>query len=189
MCLYLSARVPHPTVFALVEDLWWQGVPGGRPRLLGNVLPHPLPVHLVGGDVTFLVLDLIGRQEAQHVLLLLLDLCAPRGGTERKSSVRQASTHGLLREHKAPPTQPSAISLLKKTLSAFGEKGRRRNAQLLCNQVGGWFAESDGSELRMKLSGEEALPHFFQGPGCKRLKEANHECGPYCSIYILVLIC
>lgn len=126
MCV--RACVSYPTVFALVKDLRWQGVPSCRPRLLGNVLPHPLPVVLVGGDVTLLEVDLIGGQEAHHVLLLLLDLRARRGGTERKPSVRHALTSafcGSIRLH--PPNRPAqqtAISLLKKirTLCACSEK-------------------------------------------------------------------
>lgn len=81
--MHVCVCVPYPTVFALIKDLRWQGVPSSRPRLLGDVLPHPLPVLLVGGDVTLLEFDLVGRQEAHHVLLLLLDLCAQRGGSRR----------------------------------------------------------------------------------------------------------
>lgn len=81
--MHVCVCVPYPTVFALIKDLRRQGVPSSRPRLLGDVLPHPLPVLLVGGDVTLLEFDLVGRQEAHHVLLLLLDLCAQRGGSRR----------------------------------------------------------------------------------------------------------
>jgi len=66
--------VTHPAVRALVEYLRRERVPRRRPGLLGDVLPHPLPVALVGRDVALLERDLIGRQEAHDVLLVFLDL-------------------------------------------------------------------------------------------------------------------
>lgn len=68
--------MPHPTIFALVKYLWGERVPRGRPRLLRNILSHPLPVALVRRDVTLLEFDLIRRQEALHILLLLFYLRA-----------------------------------------------------------------------------------------------------------------
>lgn len=83
--------VSHPAIFAFIKYLWGQRVPRGRPGLLRNILSHPLPVALIGCDVTLLELDLIGCQEAHHILLLLLDL---RVGVMRqgKLSVRHVIT-------------------------------------------------------------------------------------------------
>lgn len=95
-----SICVPHPTIFAFVKYLRGERVPRGRPGLLRNILPHPLPVGLVGCDVTLLEFDLIGRQETHHVLLLLFNLHVGGGGTrermtEGKLSVRHVLTSAL----------------------------------------------------------------------------------------------
>lgn len=66
--------MPHPAIFAFVKYLWRERVPRGRPGLLRNILSHPLPVALVSRDVALLEFDLIGRQEAHHILLLLFNL-------------------------------------------------------------------------------------------------------------------
>lgn len=73
--------VSYPAIFGFIKYLWGERVPRGRPGFLWDILPHPLPVSLVGCDVTLLELDLIGRQEAHHILLLLFNLCA--GGWEK----------------------------------------------------------------------------------------------------------
>lgn len=71
---HLCACNPHPAIFDFVKYLWGERVPRGRPGLLRNILSHPLPVGLVGRNVTLLEFDLIGRQEAHHILLLLFNL-------------------------------------------------------------------------------------------------------------------
>lgn len=80
----------HPTVLAFVEYLRRERIPRGRPGLLRNVLSHPLPVSLVSCDVTLLILDLIGRQEAHHILLLLFDLCTVEMNKDRGEAVSRA---------------------------------------------------------------------------------------------------
>lgn len=75
---YISQRVcvSHPTIFVIVEYLWGERVPRGRPGLLRNILSHPLPVGLIGRNVALLKLDLVDRQETHHILLLLFNLHA-----------------------------------------------------------------------------------------------------------------
>lgn len=123
-----SICVPHPTVLAFVEYLWRQRVPRGRPGRLRNILSHPLPVALVGCDVTLLVFDLIGRQEAHHILLLLFDLWQ-RG----KLSVRRVLTFSLMRKHKglgSPYCHQSAAEI--RTLLLCCEKLHHRDRWPLC---------------------------------------------------------
>ncbi len=69
--VYLRA---HPTVALFVEDLRGQGDAVGGLLLRGDVLPHPHAVLLVAGDVQLSVVHLKSLQEADHILLLLLDL-------------------------------------------------------------------------------------------------------------------
>ena len=80
VCVRVCVSGPHPTVFAVIEYLWGEGVPRSRPRFLRNVLPHPLPVVFIGRYVTLLKLNLIGRQESHHILLLFLNLEGVKGG-------------------------------------------------------------------------------------------------------------
>lgn len=97
LCVCMNSHVPtiqgiclcvsHPAIFAFIKYLWGQRVPRRRPGPLRNILSHPLPVGLIGRDVTLLELDLIGCQEAHHILLLLFDLRAVETG-KGKLSVR-----------------------------------------------------------------------------------------------------
>lgn len=64
----------YPTVALFVEDLRGQGDAVGGLLLLGDILPHPHAVLLVAGDVQLGVVHLNSLQEADHILLLLLDL-------------------------------------------------------------------------------------------------------------------
>lgn len=63
-----------PTVAVLVEDLRGQGDAVAGLLLLRNVLPHPHAVLLIAGDVQLSVVHFEGLKEADHILLLLLDL-------------------------------------------------------------------------------------------------------------------
>lgn len=84
---YKCACDSHPTVLAFIEYLRRERIPHGWPGLLRNVLSHPLPVSLVSCNVTLLEFDLIGRQEAHHILLLLFDLCAVEMNEDRGEAV------------------------------------------------------------------------------------------------------
>ena len=64
----------YPTVALFIEDLRGQRDAIGGLLLLGDVLPHPHAVLLVAGDVQLSVVHLKSLQEADHILLLLLDL-------------------------------------------------------------------------------------------------------------------
>ena len=64
----------YPTVALFVEDLRGQGDAVGGLLLRGDVLPHPHAVLLVAGDVQLSVVHFNSLQEADHILLLLLDL-------------------------------------------------------------------------------------------------------------------
>lgn len=74
----VCARVSYPAISGFIKYLWGERVPRGRPGLLWDILPHPLPVGLIGRDVALLELNLIDRQEAHHILLLLFNLRACR---------------------------------------------------------------------------------------------------------------
>lgn len=65
---------PYATVVVLVEDLRRQRDAVTGLVLLRNVGPHPHAVLLVAGDVQLGVVHFEGLQEADHILLLLLDL-------------------------------------------------------------------------------------------------------------------
>lgn len=65
----MSARrgpeaVPYPEVAAVIEEPGWQRVPTGWPPVFRNVLPHPLPILLVGSNILFLKFYFVGFQEA-----------------------------------------------------------------------------------------------------------------------------
>lgn len=64
----------YPTVAIFIENLRGQGDPVGRLLLLRDILPHPHAVLLVAGDVQLSVVHFKSLQEANHILLLLLDL-------------------------------------------------------------------------------------------------------------------
>lgn len=64
----------HPTVALFIEDLRGQRDAVGGLLLHGDVLPHPHAVLLVAGDVQLSVVHFESLQEADHILLLLLDL-------------------------------------------------------------------------------------------------------------------
>lgn len=65
---------PYTTVVVLVEDLRRQRDAVAGLVLLRNVGPHPHAVLLVAGDVQLGVVHFESLQEADHILLLLLDL-------------------------------------------------------------------------------------------------------------------
>lgn len=65
---------PYTTVVVLVEDLRRQRDAVAGLVLLRNVGPHPHAVLLVAGDVQLGVVHFKSLQEADHILLLLLDL-------------------------------------------------------------------------------------------------------------------
>lgn len=64
----------YPTIALFIEDLRGQGDAVGGLLLVGDILPHPHAVLLVAGDVQLSVVHLNSLQEADHILLLLLDL-------------------------------------------------------------------------------------------------------------------
>lgn len=63
-----------PTVALFIEDLRGQWDAIGGFLLLWDILPHPLAVLFIAGNVQLSVVDLQCFQEAQHILLLLFDL-------------------------------------------------------------------------------------------------------------------
>ena len=69
--LFLHA---HPTVAIFVEYLRREGDAVSGLLLLRDVLSHPHAVVLVAGDVQLGVVQFQSFQEADHILLLLLDL-------------------------------------------------------------------------------------------------------------------
>lgn len=85
----------YATVAVLVEDLGRQGDAVAGLHLLGNVGPHPHAVLLVAGDVQLGVVHLESLQEADHILLLLLDL-AGRDADERSFECTAAKMKGAV---------------------------------------------------------------------------------------------
>lgn len=71
---YLNAMYTHPTITLFVEDLWGEGDAVGWLLVLRDVLPHPHAVVLIARDVQWSVVNFKSLQEANHILLLLLDL-------------------------------------------------------------------------------------------------------------------
>lgn len=63
-----------PTVALFIEDLRGQWDAIGGFLLLWDILPHPLAVLFIAGNVQLSVVHLQCFQEAQHILLLLFDL-------------------------------------------------------------------------------------------------------------------
>lgn len=64
----------YPTVALFIEDLRGQRDAVGGLLLLRDILPHPHAVLLIAGDVQRSVVHFKSLQEADHILLLLLDL-------------------------------------------------------------------------------------------------------------------
>lgn len=69
--LFLGA---YSAVVVFVEDLRGQGDAVAGLLLHRNILPHPHAVVLVAGDVQLGVVHFKSLEEADHILLLLLDL-------------------------------------------------------------------------------------------------------------------
>lgn len=53
----------YPKVAAVVEEPGRQRVPTRWPAVFRDVLTHPFPILLVGGDILFLKFNFVGFQE------------------------------------------------------------------------------------------------------------------------------
>lgn len=111
--LCFSVWCSHPAVFVVIKYLWGERVPCGGSCILWDILSHPLPVGLVGRDVTLLKFDLIGCQETHHILLLLFDLWR-RGAREDDREEVVSYTHSNFKITRKQTVPHNAISLLRK---------------------------------------------------------------------------